>query len=129
MSKKTLITALVTSIFLFTSMSFAGEKKSKTTTVKGTLVDTKCYGMNNGNMSNDHNTPKGKMSKCAAACAKMGIPVGVLEKGKKGGTVHILITPAGQLADHMSKEVKVSGMKTAGGLIPKKIEVKENGWK
>lgn len=51
-----------------------------------------------------------------------GVPVGVLEGGKPGGTVYVLITPAPSLADHMAKTVKVTG-KTAyeHGIIPDKI--------
>ncbi len=104
--------------------------KMKTVTVTGTLIDTKCYGMNHDNIGNDHITPKGKVPNCASACASMGIPVGVLIGGKKGGDVVFLITPAGQLAKYMAKTARVTGQKAIGGLIPMKIEVKENGkWK
>jgi hypothetical protein len=96
-------------------------------TVIGLLVDTKCYGMNSDNWVADHMTPKGKMSNCAQACANMGIPVAVLEDGKKDGTTYILITPSAALAEHMAETVKVVGMKTLKGAItPTQVFVKNS---
>ena len=106
-------------------------KDMKEVTVIGTLIDTKCYGMNHDNYVADHMTPKGNMPNCAQACASMGIPVGVLSEGKKGGEVFILITPAASLADHMAKTVKVTGMATfEGAVTPSKVWVKNDkgGW-
>ncbi len=97
-----------------------GVKKAKT--YSGILVDTKCYGMNNDNIANDH----GKMKGCAVMCAKMGIPVGLLIDGKKGGKVYVLTIPAPSLADHMGKWARVTGVERfKRGLIPEKIEVKK----
>ena len=66
-----------------------------------------------------------------SGCANLGVPVGVLEGGKPGGTVYVLITPAPSLADHMAKTVKVTG-KTAyeHGIIPDKIwyKTKDGKW-
>ncbi len=94
----------------------------KTKSFSGILVDTKCYGMNNDNFTNDH----GKMKGCAVMCAKMGIPVGLLIDGKKGGKVYVLATPAPALADYMGEWARVSGVKAfKRGLIPKKIEIKK----
>lgn len=94
-------------------------KKAKT--YSGILVDTKCYGMNNDNVTNNHDGMKG----CATMCAKMGIPVGLLIDGKKGGKVYVLTIPAPVLADHMGKWARVTGVEQfKRGLIPEKIEVK-----
>ncbi len=111
--------------------AFAGKKDGRTVTVVGTLIDTKCYGMNHANTGNDHMTPKGKMPNCAQACARQGIPVGLLENGKRDGRVYLLVTPSLALADHMAKEVKVTGKQPfEGSLIPEKIWVKtDRGWK
>lgn len=99
--------------------------KGKEITVIGTLIDTKCYGMDHDNLGTDHMTPKGKMPNCAQACSKMGVPVGVLKGGKKGADVFILVTPSMGLAEHMAKEVKVIGMQTfEGAITPSKIFVK-----
>jgi hypothetical protein len=100
-------------------------------TITGKLIDTKCYGMNHANHGNDHVAPgtNGEMttlSKCATACAGMGIPVGLLEGGEKGAKVYVLITPAGALAEHQAKDARVTGMSAyGGGIIPTKVEVKE----
>jgi hypothetical protein len=102
-------------------------------TISGKLIDTKCYGMNHGNINNDHMAPgkDGKMMtvpNCATACASTGIPVGLLEGGKKDAKVYMLVTPAGALAKHQSKEARVTGMEVfGGGLMPSKVEVKEDG--
>jgi hypothetical protein len=90
--------------------SFAGDghdhdKKMKEVTVEGILIDSKCYGMNPDNWAANHMTPKGEMSNCAQACANMGIPVGVLEGGKPGGDVYLLVTPSIALADHMASAI------------------------
>jgi hypothetical protein len=97
--------------------------KMKPTTVSGTLIDTKCYGMMPSNIANDHMTPKGKMPKCATACASMGIPVGVLTDD---GDVIVLVAPAASFADHMAHTIKVTGMKVFDGssIIVDKAEVK-----
>lgn len=102
-------------------------------TVTGKLIDTKCYGMNHGNVENDHMAPgkDGKMTtlpKCATACAGMGIPVGILEGGKADGKVYVLVTPAGALSNHQAKEARVTGTTVyAGSIMPSKIEVKDGG--
>ena len=106
-------------------LSFAydyGEGKKSAKTFTGILVDTKCYGMNEENVTNDHMS----MKKCGTMCAKMGIPVGLLLKGKKGGKVYVLTIPAPALADYMGQWVRVSGkMVFKSGLLPEKIEVKK----
>ncbi|NND71203.1 MAG: hypothetical protein HKN43_06460 [Rhodothermales bacterium] len=103
--------------------------------VTGTLVDTKCYGMDSNNTGNSHGVPMengemGEMPNCATACAAMGIPVGVLEGGKSGGKVHIIIAPAGTFAEHMAKQVRVKGeIVFPGSIMPEKVEVKgDDGW-
>ena len=106
-----------------------GMKKMKATTVSGTLIDTKCYGMMPSNIANDHETPKGTMPKCAAACASMGIPVAVLTDD---GDVIVLVAPAASFADHMAHTIKVTGMKVFDGssMIVDKAEVrgKDGKW-
>lgn len=129
---KKLFPLLLLTLFVFAATPDA----PKMATVEGTLVDGKCFGMNTVNAGDEHVVPMkdgsmGKMAGCATACAKMGIPVGLLEGGKPGNQVYILVTPSGQLADHMAKEARVTGMVAFdGGLIPQKIEVKEGRkWK
>ncbi len=101
-------------------------------TVIGKIIDTKCYGMNHANVDNEHVVPMkdgkmGKMPNCATACAQMGIPVGILEGGKDDGQVYILVTPASQVAEHASKDARVTGdLAYPGGIIPTKLEVKND---
>jgi hypothetical protein len=121
---------LVVAAGFMVAPSFAGDgdkHEMKEVTVEGILIDSKCYGMNPDNWAADHMTPKGQMPNCAQACANMGIPVGVLEGGKPGGDVYLLVTPSMALADHMAKEVKVVGMKTfEGAITPSQLFVKNN---
>jgi len=95
-------------------------------TIEGILVDMKCYSMDTENWVQDHVTPKGKMPMCAMTCAKMGIPVGLLEGGKPGGKVYVIITPAMPLGDHMTKTARITGVIAleGHGIVPDKIEVK-----
>jgi len=96
-------------------------------TIEGTLVDTKCYSMDARNVSNEHVTPKGTLPKCATACANMGIPVAILTAG---GKVYTLAVPAGQVANHMAKQARATGMVKGGVVVAEKLEVKEgNTWK
>lgn len=107
-------------IFLSIKTSFAAGE----VTVNGILIDTKCYGMNHNNFTNEHMTPDGEMPKCATMCAKMGVPVGLLVDGKVDGKVYFLAIPAPPLADYMGKTVRVKGLEAyKNGLIPEKIEL------
>ena len=107
-----------------------GKKEMVEVTVVGTLVGTRCYSMDNENIGNDHASPNGILPKCAEACARMGIPVGLLKDGEKGGKLYILISPSTQLADHMAKTVKVKGVETVPGtLLPSQIWVKTDDGK
>ncbi len=98
----------------------------KPVTVEGVLVDTKCHGMSNDNSPYDHTTPKGTMPGCGTACANMGIPVGLLVDGKKGGKVYVLLAPSKALADYVGETARITGMKALGegNLLPEKAEVK-----
>lgn len=101
-------------------------------TVVGTLVDMKCYTMMPAaNIGDDHRTEDGTvMEGCAAACAKMGIPVGIVPGGKAGGHALVLAVPAKQLAPHMGRTARVMGRQVGESLIVKSIQVQEDGsWK
>ena len=140
------VAALGVAVLGMTSADFDMTSTETTTAdkieVQGHLVDTKCYGMGVNmdkpkmNYHNKHMV-KGKDGKmkevpnCATACANMGIPVGIVEGSEPGNKTYVLVTPAGQLANHMDKEARVEGQTAFdGGIIPSKIEVKEDGeWK
>lgn len=78
----------------------------KTTTVKGEVVDTMCYA-SMGAKGESH-------AKCGIACAKKGIPVGLVEEGK-AGKMYILLPKKDAsglpdaVVDHMGKMVTVTG--------------------
>lgn len=118
---------------VLTAMLFVGftPEKAELVTVTGTFIDTKCYGMNHDNHQNDHMVMKGdkmmKVPNCATACASMGIPAGLLEKGEKDGKVHVIIAPAGTFAQHMAKEARITGTVVyEGAIMPEKVEVKND---
>lgn len=82
----------------------------KPVTIKGEVVDTFCYS-SMGARGESH-------AKCGMACAKAGIPVGLVE----GNKMYILLPPKdGQslpaaVIDHMGKTVSVTGnVYTSGG--------------
>lgn len=104
------------------------EHRSKPILVEGRLVDMRCYSMDLRNYGQDHVTAEGKVLKgCATACAKSGIPVGLLTGGgAPGNRVYVLLTAAPQLADQMNRMARVEGrlMNDSGCILTEKIEVK-----
>lgn len=135
-SKTKIALSLIVALALVAVIGYQADAKKKmkmpaSITVQGILIDAKCYGMSQNNAGNDHMTPKGNIPNCASACARMGIPVGVLEGGKKGAKVYLLVSPSKGYANYMTKEVRVTGPETfPGAITPMKVEVKEKGkWK
>lgn len=106
------------------------KSKQKSTTIVGSLIDTKCYSMDARNKGMDHITPMGEMKGCGAICARLGIPVAVLTAKKE---VWVLVTPSTDLADFVGQEARVTGVAVYAGhqLRPDKIEVKgaDGNWK
>ncbi len=100
--------------------------------VSGVLVDTRCYGFNRKNVGNEHIMAGGAMVKgCATVCAKLGIPVAILDGGQSGGALVALASPAPGFAPYMGLTARVSGKEvTAGVMLPMKLEVNTgSGWK
>ncbi len=125
--KKLIVFAVMIAVtFAYT---FAGAHGDNTYT--GKLVDGKCYSMMpKANAGNDHmvkgmNGKPMQVKACAAACASMGIPVGLLTKS---GKMIVLAIPAGQLSQQMSKNARIHGKVMNGVLIVDKLEV-QNGKK
>jgi len=118
--------AVALAILTVAAVVGAADKKmpmAKPVTIEGTLIDTKCYSMSATNKTNDHMTPDGNKVACAAACAKMGIPVGLLTAK---GEVVILLSPAPAFKDHMAHFARVTGVKVQKGaaIVPDKAEVR-----
>ncbi len=84
----------------------------KTVTVKGTLLDMKCYSAM-GVTSRKHGMT------CGKSCLESGIPAGILVKG----VAWTLATPPQPLADYVGDMVKVTGKADAKDhvFIPTKI--------
>ncbi len=114
------ILALVAFAFVLVSGFAAGadkgEMKMKTEVVKGELVDSRCY-LGQGKRGPDH-------VKCAIACAKDGLPMGIVDaKGKFYG----LVIQSNQIADIAGLEAEVEGMVSGESIIPTKIKVNKDG--
>lgn len=116
MKKKGWFFAAAAALLLATGLYAAG----KTVTIEGTLVDSKCYASDNSLTGNDH----GGMKNCGTICLKGGSPAGVVTKAKK---FHAILAPAPSLAEHVGKEVRVTGEDLNGAVAPKKVEVNNNG--
>jgi hypothetical protein len=78
--------------------------------------------------ANDHKAMKGDQMMdvpgCAAACAAMGIPAGVVDaKGK----LTTIIAPAASFSTHMSKTVRITGTPApdGAGIVASKAEVQD----
>lgn len=98
---------------------------------QGILIDTHCYELNQQNIGDNHTLPQsGFREDCAAYCANLGYPVGVLVGGEPGNKVWIMRFSSQIFADFMAETVRVEGRFVSGGLVePIKIEMKtENGW-
>jgi hypothetical protein len=99
--------------------------------VSGVLVDTRCYGFDNANVGNTHKMGKANVPGCATACAKMGIPVAILDGGQRGSQLYTIASPAPGFADYMGMEARMVGTEIINGLmLPASLEVKtRGGWK
>jgi hypothetical protein len=94
-------------------------------TVVGTLIDTHCYSLDRAYAADDHRTPNGTIEACAQACARLGIPVGLLTSS---GSVVVLLAPSPDLADHMGDEARAVGTRTLNGsLRPDSVFVHDDG--
>lgn len=119
MRKSVAIVIVALALALGVGATFAAEKGKS---VEGVLVDTACY-LKNGAKTNDHGPMKG----CGTACAKGGLPVGILSGDGKYVTLGV---PAPMVAEHVGHTVRASGEVKEGVLLPDKLEVKEgNAWK
>jgi hypothetical protein len=103
-----LFVALITVALTLVGSLTAQEKAMKETTIKGDIIDTKCYltGMMGGR-GEDHKD-------CAIACIKGGLPVGILEE--RTGKVYVVVPAKGQkganeaLVQYAAETVTLKGM-------------------
>lgn len=113
--KRASIVTLALLLAVVAGVALAGENDAKT--VEGTLVDSKCY-IAGGFKGNDHMG----IAKCGTACAKSGLPVGLLTKDGKYLTVAV---PAPQVAEIVSETVRATGTVKDNTILPDKLEVKK----
>lgn len=103
MLKRILASAAVAALFALPLQAQAKADQGKAVTITGQVVDVACYAK--GQSGEAH-----KM--CAQACAKAGIPLGILGSD---GTLYLPVTgkpadPANpQLVEHAEGKVKVTG--------------------
>ena len=121
--RKLLVALMLSGVVISFSTGRAEEakKKEKTVTLKGTLVDTKCF-LQDGEKGNDHEG----MKACGTDCLKDGTPAGLLtDKG-----LYILVFPSPTFADYVGKTLEVTGkVYGKGNLVPDKASVVEKGKK
>ncbi len=106
------VSSLLAGALLLVSVAPAAMAAAKTVTVKGTLIDMKCYSAA-GVTSRKHGMT------CGKACLSSGIPAGILV-GKKAWT---LATPSAPLANYVGLKIKAVGTPDAADhvFIPTKI--------
>lgn len=92
----------------------------KTTTLEGTLVDSKCYLKDNRLTGNDHGPVKG----CGTICLKAGTPGALLTKDNK---FHAILASSIALAPYVGETIRVSGNIHNGAIAADKVEVKKDG--
>ncbi len=85
--------------------------------IEGELVSAKCY-LRADLTGNDHLG----MKDCGTACVTSGNPVGLLTPE---GTYYTLVIPAPEVADHIGRRLRASGIIKAGSLVPDKLEMQE----
>jgi len=119
--KRIIFLTLALTLVAGITLAPAAEKQEKPKTVEGTLVDAKCY-LAGGFKGNDHMG----VAKCGTACAKSGLPLGVLSAEGKYFT---LAVPAPQVAELVGETVRATGAIKQNTLTPEKLEVKKGaGW-
>jgi hypothetical protein len=96
---------------------------SGSVSVEGILIDTHCYSLDRAYASDDHRTPGGTIEGCAEACARLGIPVGLLTDS---GEVVVLLAPSTDLAEHMGREARAVGPRVLGALRPDSVSVRDS---
>ena len=98
----------------------AAEEEEDKAVIEGEMVDMKCWVSMNMPGGGKHN-------KCAIACAKKGIPAGVVDS--RTGQIFTILLPAPGLAQYMGKTVRITGSLAAKStaIVPDEdgLEVKE----
>ena len=94
----------------------AAEPAASTRTLKGELVDARCY-LTLGKHGPDH-------QKCAKICVKDGLPVGLVTADSK--YYNLIIQPS-TFAEVMSMQAEVTGTVFGESIVPVSVKVLKNG--
>jgi hypothetical protein len=102
------------------ALSTAVAAENKPVTLQGTLVDSKCYLMDNKLTGNDH----GNVKKCGTLCLKGGSPGALLTPDKH---FYALLAPSLALAPYVGQQIRVTGRIVSGSIDVDKLEVNQAG--
>ena len=86
-------------------------------TFEGTLVDSRCYLIDNELTYNYHFPGK----KCGTMCLNNGTPGALLTEDKK---FYIIIAPSPSLAEHVGSAIRVRGALYDAAILASSVEVK-----
>ncbi|MCI0410434.1 MAG: hypothetical protein L0191_18050 [Acidobacteria bacterium] len=92
------------------------EGAAKAGVFKGELVDSRCYLMM-GKKGPEH-------QKCAVACAKDGLPLGLVDAK---GNYYTLVIQASQVAESSGLQAEVEGTLKGNSIVPTKIKIQKDG--
>lgn len=109
--------ALLAVLLALAASAFAADKA---VTLEGTLVDSKCYLMDNKLTGNDH----GNVKKCGTLCLKAGSPGALLTKDNH---FYALLAPSIALSPYVGQQIRVAGRVVSGSIDVDKAEVSQNG--
>jgi hypothetical protein len=100
------LSATLLATLLGTGLAIGAEKggTGRAITLRGELVDSRCYLMK-GMRGSEH-------VKCAVACAKDGLPIGLVDSA---GKYYTLVIQASQIADSSGWEAEVEGIRKERG--------------
>lgn len=113
-------TLFLTQVAFAVTLAVGAYAVEKEVTLEGTLVDSKCYLMDNSLTGNDH----GKVKECGTLCLKGGTPGALLTKDKK---FHAILAPSIALAPYVGQQIRVRGTIHNGAIAANKVEVNKNG--
>ncbi len=98
------------------AVAAAAGKAGEVQTLKGELVDSRCW-LTEAKRGADH-------QKCAALCMKDGIPAGLVTSD---GKYYTLIVQPASLAEIMALQAEVTGTVNGDTIVPTTMKVMKNG--
>jgi hypothetical protein len=115
--KKSFMLVVIAFVLAVAAGLYAAEKEVR---LEGTLVDSKCYLMDNKLTGNDH----GNVRQCGTLCLKQGTPGALVTAD---GKFHAILAPSLALAPYVGQKIRVHGSLHNGAISAAKVEVEQNG--